>query len=330
MKQKYLQTNLVYGATYANLFLNFHLRSILDKSNLPAIADQYVLEYAIFTDDETVPILTANKNFQRLAKLCEDSGGGIAFIKFEWPKEVTNRFDQRYGALVQMFKASADQALKQNAWLTAWVADLVVAKGFYSKILKKIEDGHGAVFVLPPRGGAEGMVGPLGKGEEALEAKELFTLVYENMHPLWQACHWDTPQFSKLPFSLLWNSGTGLLARSFSITPIIIKPSQKMTEGRGMIDGDIPAMCENPYWCEDWTEAPVCGAEPIQCYFPAFINKTSDIPWVKQWSSCLDQTQLPLLKHKLYYPDKVTANISDNISFTSDHVVNGILGGNNA
>lgn len=320
-KQKYLITQLVYGDTYAKLFCNNHVKSILDPSNIPAITDKYDVEYLIFTDQDTHKTLAYNPWVKKLAQTVK-----VSINLFAWPNK-GNRFQMRYGLLLEVFRQSVQKALTDGAILTTWVADLVVAQDFFPRILARMDAGHGAVFVLPLRSASEAVTPKLAEVHHALPDIQLFNIGFEALHPLWVACHWDNPQFTKLPFTLLWNSGGGLLARSFSTTPIVFKPTEAMLSSRGMIDGDIPGLCENPYWCEDWTDAPVIGVEPLICYYPPFANRPASTGWVNEWTACLDQTQVPFLNKRLYYPNKKTASLPPAIMAESDRIVREVTGG---
>jgi hypothetical protein len=301
-KPKYLITNCVYGPVYSQLFLEQHLKSVLDETNLPDLAETYDIEYMILTDTETTPLLQSHPNMQRLT----DVIGKVSIFNFEWGN-VQDRFGQRYNALLDLFKISVKKALQDDVHLlTCWVADLVVAKEFFAKILKPMEEGHDAVFVLPLRSAAEPMIEKLDEWEGALPALKLCKYGYENLHPLWWACHWENPLFTKLPFTLLWNNGRGLKAHSYSVTPVIFKPRASMLadDRRGMIDGDIPELCENPYWATDWIDAPVIGVEPLFCYYPTFENRPSSVALLREWQHCLHPSQVAFLKKPLYYPSK--------------------------
>jgi hypothetical protein len=320
-KQKYIITNVVYGDLYAKIFLEHHLRSVLDDTNLPALKDKYDVDYYIYTDAETEPQLQAHPNFRRLLATCN-----VKVAKFEFSQQhERNKFGARYSVLMQVFHESVKMALEQNALLTAWVADLVVARDFFTKCLDKIEKGHGAVFVLPLRSAFETTAPQLAQMNRAQEAKDLFEIGFQNLHPLWVACEWENRRFTKLPFSMLWSTRTGIMARSFSITPILFKPTQEMLEGRGMIDGEIPGQCINPYWAENWTDAPVIGVEPLFCYYPTFSNVPAVRKGVRLWSkTCIHPSQIPLAKRPLYYPDKSTARVSAWLKFKSDRVIGAI------
>lgn len=326
--QKYIITNVVYGPIYLKIFLDHHLRSILDETNIPAIVSRYDITYGIFTDAETLPLIMdikdgedinkftkeelvarlKNPNMKRLGTLVD-----LKIFILDFDRDDTPKFELRYSVLMHVFRFSLELAMKENAYLTAWVADLVVARDFFPKVLKRMEDGHGAVFVLPPRGAYETMSKVLNQYNRAVEAKQLWNIVFANLHHLWTSCEIVNRRFTRLPFCLIWSTPTGLMARSFSVTPIVFKPNPEMLKGRGMIDGEVPALCQNPYWATDWTDAPVVGCEPLFCYAcqstpgttKGFIKR-----FVREWSKVsLHPSQIPHAKKHLYYPDRETAKI---------------------
>lgn len=298
-KQKYIISNLVYGDTYSKMFLNNHLTSVLDPTNLPAIAKKYDIEHLIFTDEATATSIAKHPNAVALSHHCK-----VNFKLFQWPKGVT-KFEARYTRLINMFHESVDRALKDDALLTCWVADFVLAKDFFPRIMAKMDAGHDAVFMMPIRSCMEGesMEQALRQAVGALPDNLLFQLAYENMHPLWTHSHWDNPQFTKQPFSLVWNSETAILVRTYATTPLVFKVRPEMMDGRGMIDGDVPKHCTNPFWSNNWTDAPVAEVSPIQCYAPTFTNRPANTTEVAKWSKELDPIQWPMLEHKCYYPD---------------------------
>lgn len=319
-KPKYLITNLVYGSRYTKLFTDQHLKSVLDDTNLPAITDKYDVEYRIFTDQETLRDLNYHPRVVKLAKTVK-----VTSEVFGWPEGNVNKYQFRYGLILAMVKASINQALAENALLTTWVADLVVAKEFFPRILSRIEQGHGGVFVVPLRSGAEAVEPNLNKAHGALEDKALCALGFECLHPLWTAAHWQNPEFTKYPFTLLWQGSGGLLARTFQPTPIVFRPKPEMLNGRCMIDGDIPEHVENPYWAYDWVDAPVIGCEPLICYFPPFANRPATTQFVADYAQNLSPSQVPYLKHSMYYPSKKDVIIRPDIEKESDQVVFDII-----
>jgi len=258
----------------------------------------------VYTDEETWSALQSHPLFIQLADAVK-----LVNHKFDWPANI-DRFGARYTALMQMFHTSVKFALEDNAILSALVADLVVARDFFSKVVSKIEAGHDAVFMLPLRSAAESISPFLDKQPGALPAMELFKLGYDHLHPLWTSCMWEASQYTKLPFSLLWDSGTGILAHSFSVTPIVFKPTEEMLRTEGVIDRQLPSMFKNPFWASDWIDAPVIGVEPLMCYYPPWGHHKASVEWVAEWSKCLHKSQYPLAKVPLYYPSKEMVRMS--------------------
>jgi hypothetical protein len=316
--RKLIITNLVYGERYAELFLEQHLKSLLDETNIPRFRDR--VEYVVFTDEETLPLLNRHASFFHLKSLVPTH-----IVKFPWNSEV-NKFDQRYQLLIQTFRESVRGALQQDAILSAMVADLTVAKGYLGKLLAKFDQGYGAVFCLPVRSAAETMVPSLKNTSGALDAERLFELAYANIHPLWIACHWGSPTFTKLPFTLIWNSGDGLLARTFAVTPIAFLPSPAMLNAQHVIDVEVPSLCKNPYWAYDWLECPTVAVELLHCYYPPFSHEPASVDKIVQWArENLHPDQRGYLKGRFCFPrtlDSFTTKLQE-----SDQVVSQIRTG---
>lgn len=315
VKQKYIMSNLVYmsqstGPLYMNLWLENQLKSLIDPTNLPALKNRYDLEYVIFTDDETLMQITRHPNFMALSALCE-----ITVIKLNWPAD-TNKFDTRYGLLAQVFqqtmKAVFDPEDKKraNAWCSVWVADLVFAKHSIVKMLSRLEEGHDAVFMVPIRSAADAVNQLLTPLPGAPSDLELFEMAYGNLHSLWTHATVNNPYFSRMPYSMCWDSGTGLLAHNFSITPIVFKPNEEMLKIQGGIDTDGPTFCKNPYWATDWTDAAVAGVEPLSNgHYPPFLHHQFNPEWVCEWSKkATHPAQKEYLHRPLYYPSKAVFN----------------------
>lgn len=311
----HLITNVVYGPVYLDIFCNIHLRSLLDETNLPSAKDR--MHYIVNVDQDTQKNLEANDFFKKLCDTCKTE-----VHVFEWHDKEGNRFGARYSLLIEFFRQSIGQALKLDAYLSAIVADLYFAKGTIPLIHKRMDEGHDAVFMLPMRTSFEALRAPLTSIPGAFEPMEAFRFGHSALHPLWWACHWDNPLFSKLPFSLLWSTSTGLLARSFSITPLIFSPTVHMESAKQVIDVEIPSFFTNPFWCENWTEAPVMGVEPTVCYYPPFKTSGANTDEVGEWAQAtLHPTQFPFIEKYLYYPDKNTASIPKGMELESDDVV---------
>lgn len=325
-KQRYVMSNLIYGSQsigllFANLWLENQIKSLLDKTNLPALKERYILEYVLFSDDETLQHITRHPNFMALSALCE-----ITIIKVGWQPDA-DRFSARYPLLAQMcsetlkavFKAPAnkDDIDRRDAWVSCWVADLVFAKGALPKMLKRLEDGYDAVFNVPIRSAADSIGNLLRPLPGAPSDLELFEMAYQSLHPLWTHATWDNPYFTRMPYSMLWNSGTGLVGHNFGITPIVFKPNESMTDIRGGIDSDMPGYFKKPYWATDWTDAPVAGVEPISNgHYPHFTHKPATVEGVTHWAlhggqggnMAVHPSQPRMLDKPLYYPCKSIFN----------------------
>lgn len=315
VKAKYIMSNLVYssqatGPLYVNLWLENQLKSLLDKTNLPALRERYDLEYVLFTDDETLALISRHPNFMALGALC-----AITVIKLNWPAD-TDRFSSRYGLLTQVFQQTMNAVFdpndksRLNALCSIWVADLVFAQGALPKIIGQLEHGHDAVFMVPIRSAADSVNQLLQPLPGAPTDMALFEMAYGNLHSLWTHATWDNPYFSRMPYSMIWDSGTGLLAHNFSITPIAFKPNEEMLKIQGGIDTDGPTFCKNPYWATDWLDAPVAGVEPLSNgHYPPFLHHRANIPWICEWSQkATHPVQKTYLDKPLYYPSKQIFN----------------------
>lgn len=332
--KKYLISNLVFGDLYFRIFVERHLRSILDDTNLNTIRATHEIEYRIFTDPETKIKLENHPHIKRLSALCT-----VDIVEFAWHQQhADGGFSKRYDLLGDCLRETIRYALnpgegvKPFDLVTAWVADLVVARDFFPRIVKRMEEGHDAVFVLPLRSAFESTSMFFGQVNRALHDMELFKLGFMHLHPLWTACHWGNPNFSRMPYSLLWQNRNGIMARSFSVTPIIFKPTEALLQC-GCIDIDVPQHFKNPYWCEDWTDAPVIGVEPLFCHHPPFQHEGCSVWLVRNWINRrqdrpINPTQKSFLKKKLFYPSRKVVKMGLLQRLKSSAVVKQILIGN--
>ncbi len=332
IKQKYLITNLCYGSIYYKIFTEQHLKSCLDETNLPAIKNRFDTTYMIFTDEETLPHFMEIKEGEKLQDITAPGNKEdfinrlrhpnlkrlahevtLKFAILGWVRDDHTKFDMRYSVLTEVCKKSIEMAIEQNAWLTAWVADLVVARDFFPKVLGRLEDGHGAVFVQPYRSAFETMAKILAQVNRALTPQELFFAAHANVLPLQQYQEFRSIRLTKLPFALFWSTPKGAMAKLFSVTPVVFKPKQGMLAGRCMLDGDIPAQCANPYWATNWTDAPVIGCEPLYSYsncYQYMPSKKDKRKFVRAFSMCsIHPTQIMNMVRTMYYPDKKTAKV---------------------
>ncbi len=314
---KLLITNIVYGQVYAGIFLNQHLKSILDKSNLPSIVPDCEVKYILYTDHHTKFLIEYHPMWIALSKLVKTE------IKFF---DTNLTFEGRYTYLRSMLIDSMKIAMEGDYILSPIVADLYFAKDFYPRILKRFKEGYDSVLVTGMRSSAEAMIPRLNQSQGALTDMELFDYGYECLHPLWVACHWDAVQFSRIPYVLLWNAYPGFMLRAFSVTPIAFIPNSEMLDCN-MIDADVPYHCKKPFWALDWVDAPVMGIEPLECFYPPFSNHKATTKYVgiDFASKALNPKQYDFLKVKSYFPCKERVKLSDKQIKQSDNVVKEIL-----
>lgn len=318
----YLIGMLSYGPDYTKQFLDFHLRAILCSTNLPAVieAGEYKPEYIILTDDETLPQIEAHINFKRLKNLVN-----VQVIKLSWPEG--NKYNFRYSAIVALTQILVTQSLERDAIFTQFASDIIPAQGFLPSILSRATEGYDAVLGLPWRTAFEPLAQHLNQYTGAIPPSEFGRLAFDNLHPLWTHSHWSNPQFSKLPFCLLWNTGTGLMVRTFSVSPLLLKPYPEMLTSQYVIDADIPTMFKKPFWASDWLDAPVIEAGFLFSYYPPFDNKPSSILEVTKWASRLSPRVHDFILDRFYFPSKAQTKITEDIDSESSHVATAIWAG---
>ncbi len=315
----YYIANLAYNEPYVSLFLNNHLKSILDESNLPSLAKEHSITYLLFGDNNSLQQIGPNPLLEKLSKTVTVEGQRLVGVP---------DYGKRYDLLGDMLRIGIKKAIEKDAYLTVFAADGVVGKGFFGGLFNKIKD-HDAVFTVPMRAAVEACQDTLNKSPGALSKEDLFNLAYNNLHPLWNASHYDAAQFSKMPYTMLWNSYRGLLARSFSVSPMLFKPTKDMLNV-GMADYDLPGMFKNPLWLENWEDAPMAGFEPTMCFYPPFHNHKADPKWIgSEFGKHLRPEQLEFVKKTFYYPNKEVANISEDMMAKSDHAISSIIASKN-
>lgn len=317
---------LVYGETYANLFFENHLKSLLDPTNLPAV-QQSIERIIIFTDNETKPLFAKHpKMMELLSYLGEER---LEIRDFTW-RPGAERFVLRYSALIGTFVESVKFALERKCILAAWTADMILAKGFLPTALDKMADGFGAIFIQPPRACAEGLTEELIKVDGAMDAGELWKALHRgHMHPyLYAANHWRSPTFTHEPYYLLWNTGTGVMARTFSVTPIVLRPTPEMAEVTQVIDISVAPMIEHPYWAEDFDEFGLILAEPVLCYNKVLSNLPPQMDRLRKFAQARHPHQREYLKRRFWYPNSIVCQAPSEMIAESDRAVEDILNGN--
>lgn len=318
-------TNTAYGPTYTNLLLTQCLKSLLDKTNIPAFSDS--IEFVIFTDEESKPLITKHDNFYTLLETLK---GNVRFEKLVWTEKLSTddaRYGKRYSRLAETLSRSINIAYQTGAFCMPLCADHVVAQKFLPTVLSHIDNGNcDSVFVQPIRAAAESMIPVLDTFHRAYPAQPLCQLSHQNLHPLWVSSHWEATQFTKGPYVMIWGSENGLLVRSFPVTPIIFEPNKEMLSMDGVIDLNLPLFCKTPYWASDWDTCPIINIDPLSCHYPPFMSHMSSIGYVKSWARHhIDERLFNNLKTKFYYPNRFLVDLHPEMLEQSDQVVEAII-----
>lgn len=320
--KKLLITNVVYGPLYSQFFLNYHLKSLLDESNIPLHKGR--TEYVIFTDEESVGTIQAHPNYLKMKDLIPTK-----CAVFDWPRNLSTPQDKhnaRYAMLINIFQLSLEAAISNGHYLSPIVADLVFGKDYLTKVFGRLDSGFESVFCMPLRAATEAMIPIMNRYEGAMPGSELLEAGYNCLHPLWVSCHWESPQFTRLPFSLLWNEGTGLLCHSFSITPIAFLPNENMRHAQRVLDIEIPSMCTKPFWARDAIDCPVIDVGFLKSYYPPFSQEKASTEKVKEWGKKnLHLSQFGYITEPFFYPSEKLANISVRTRTVAHNVVEELL-----
>jgi len=315
--QKFNFTNLVYGKTYAEIFLKHHVPSLLDQSNLPELLKEYEVTYTVFTDAETQKILEEDENFRKLRALIPVTG-----LLINWSPDV-NKYEMRYRIQVETYKHSCKAAYDSGAWFSYLTADTLFGQYAYRTALEKMRAGHDGILTLPMRKAYEGLspllLRQMPQGRTALPARMLFDAAYAHTSPLWLSAHADAPRFTKMPYTILWNvDGRGMFCRTFSVSSIIVRPNEEMLRSPHVADVGIPSLCENPYWAYDWDECPLIGIEPMQNFFPLHGLKAADPVQVGLWARKNAGGTAARLQDYFYFPNRKSLQIPDFLRVRSD------------
>lgn len=296
---KYQISSIAYGDAYSMIFLDQFLRSFVDDTNLGWLKKNHETSFLLFTDEESMPKITNHKAVQELDKHID-----LEVVVLE--KKLT--YENRYQALAAVTKHSVKTAIEKKVdYVSQFSADAVFASSFFETTLANLGD-HDAIFCVPLRSAHERVYQELRKFPGPIPAQELFKLAFSALHPLWEASNWDSPRFSNIPYTMNWSTPTGLLVRTFSVSPIVFKPLARIAD-TGSLDLDAPSLFTNPYWAEDWYQVPIIGAEPLACFYSPFSNVPANADFVGRVfaRTRVHPTQVPNLKRPFYYPSKKVA-----------------------
>jgi len=266
-------SNLVYGDSYTIIFLDYHLKSVIEnvRSNV-VIENSY---YLIFTDGKNIDLIKRHPNFQFL-----QSYFSFNFLVFSENLEYNNRYS--YQGIQQQHTAKF--CLENELLMLFSVADLYYGPNFFKNAIEKMSLGHDAIVTHAMRVSFES-VGSYLKDNSFEDSDTLFDIGFANPHPLWVASNWDSPLFSRIPYHMLWTSEQSILVRGFSLGPLVTKPQDWMLAAGGCTDITYMANLKTPYISQDWHEFPSLELGMLFSFYPPFLNRRASPALVADWAS---------------------------------------------
>ncbi len=314
---KLLLANLVYGERYARLLLDCWLPAVLDPSNLPAVKSDARLE--VYTDQPTAEIIKAHPNWQR-----EGVPADLHVLPIP-----TDAYQARYSLQAVCFHRSLHRAHAEGRALWFSTADTIYGKGVIPGVLAKMDAGHDAVIGVTMRGTAEPMADRLKDVNRACTASELYKGCRHFLHPLWLASNWNAPDFSHIPYTLLWSDREQIIARSVTMTPIAFVPNPAMlTLPPQTPDMMVDPYVQSPYFAYDWSEFPIIELQYLDSFWPPFSPGPASAETFKAWAKGASPFGTANLRHAFHYYDveaKPSVERTQALRAQSDAVVETLL-----
>ncbi len=316
-----LMSLLCYGDRYQKLFTGPSLTALLDPSNLPTVADRVAFE--CYTDAETKPAIEAHQNYQRLLAL------GIPCALHVLPAGST-AYEKRYELQSVTFQRALHRAHKEERALMVLTADMVHSAGFLPKMLARMDEGYDSVQGIYLRCTADTLRDPLSTIGRAMPAAEMWQLGRSHLHPLALTSHWNAPDFSKIPYWLMFGQSDFLVLRCLTITTMCVTVSPAMLKApRNVPDAMVDPYLKNPYVMEDWTENPAMLLEHLTAFYPPYRPGPADLlEWIAWAQRAAPVGSLKNMRRTFRLYDKDNPPREDEITATvaeSDAVVLEIL-----
>jgi|GEM_PF-1831786 len=305
-------SNLVYGESYTNVFLNFHLKSLIE--NLASSTNFGRSYYFIFTEAANIAKIESHPNLQELKKYLN-----VHFFKIEGAVQYEARY-QLQGLQVQN---TVQFAVTNNLLLHIATADIYYGPKFFDSAFAQFEKGFDAIVHQPIRTTYECVAPLLGGNQPTVD--ELFDIGFNNPHPIWISENWDTPYFTKYPYQMIWADERSVCLRGFSLTPTIVVAQEWMTTAGGCTDITFLPHLKNPYYSNDWSELPMLELCHLFSFYPPFSNKRSNALEIATWakSHTLPENFKNLTKYIIY--KKTTDPINQDLIARSEVIAQEII-----
>lgn len=308
-------SNLVYGERYTKVFLDYHLKTFVDDSNLGGLSEGS--QYVVFTDGKNIEYIKSSVHYKKLVAAIP-----VKFFVFSAPED---SYRQRYAIQSFQHKLVVQYALDNDMLLAPLTADHVLGKGVWKKALSILSEGYDGVLSHAMRAGYEGIAPALDMISGAPEPDHLFELSFMNQHPAWLAMNWDSPFFSKVPYHIIWSDSQCLVVRGFSVGVFICQPSAEMASIGGNSDIYTVPLLKRPFFVQDWSDLPWAEMAFLMHFFPSFCQYRASTLRVAQWAK---QVILPVNYHNLRratYFKKRTTPIPYNLLNASAQVAEEIV-----
>jgi len=309
-------SNLVYGQSYTDIFLNFHLKSLLENLDGNNFINSY---YFIFTEETNIKTIESHNNYQKLKdKLI------VNFIKLEGG-EIT--YESRNHLRTIQYQWSAKFAIENDLLLHVTYANTYYGIDFLKKATEYINLGYDAVINSPMIVVFESVSNFLTQREMLVD--DLFNISITNLHPIWKSSNWESPNFTKLPYKIIWSDEKSLCIRAFAHTPILVIPKEWMITLSGPIDTSFLPYFKKPYYAENWSELPWIELKMLQTSYLTENSNKFNIHNIATWAK--QNVQIDnysnLSRHVVYKKttDQINQNLISNSKLITDVLITTLI-----
>lgn len=233
-------SHVVWGQAFTSRFLRACLPSQLSPGNLPRMAGLGEVTYRIYTtaaDAETIRRAAAFRSLATLANVEFAEISGLAWVGRY------HAMTQCHAHFLQCYSQNDDSLIMANP-------DWIWADGAMARLVELSSAGKRLVAITTPRVAAETFLpdylrdfGDIG-GRAALP-RELVRLALRHLHPITRTRMWENTGLRSCAGELWWQiENEGLLARQFSLHPLMVRPRRGDPLPQRTIDADYIASLE--------------------------------------------------------------------------------------
>jgi hypothetical protein len=270
MNRKICISNLVYGEIFTKVFLNYHLKSLLENLSSCRLPEGSI--YLVFTDEKNISELDFHKNVAAVRKFLP-----LEIVVID--SELKN--DMRYHLQSLQMKETIKYCIEKDLLIHQTCADVYYGPNFFQNLIQKISEGFDVIFSNPMRTAYES-ASPL-LITQIYAVDDLFDIGFQNPHPLWMSSNWNNPYFSVIPYHILWTDSKSIVLRGVSIGVYLCEPREWLLEYHGCSDMINRKKFKHPYYCKDWSELPMLELAFLATFFPSFKNQKASVRSVAEW-----------------------------------------------